>query len=303
MIATTFASLGGLGLWAWVGIILGVIALSGWIWLRSVLRRNADYIKRVSRSGNLEEPTAKGLAIRDGITKFFLWYLVGKIKVTGQENLEKLKGKSFLVCANHGNFADVVVVPEVLRGKGERYMATDDLYPLLGGLGALLFGPMGVIPCNLTKGKGAAARDTAIKLLSQGNRILVMFPEGYSYCDGSMGYFKKGAVLITHEAAKNLGENAYILPLYLRYGRYPGHWIRKIPIQLQYVVCLLLAPLYRFGCSVTIGEPIAADQLPADENGDIAEKATMMLKTRICQLDPKGLAKPGTNVRQPEITG
>lgn len=300
MIATSFASGLSFGPIAWVCIILAVIALSGWVWLRSVLRRNADYIKRVSRSGNLEEPTPKGLAIRDGITRFFRWFLVGKVKVQGIENLEKLKGKSFLVCGNHGNFADVVVLPEVLRGKGERYMATDDLYPLLGGLGALLFGPMGVIPCNLTKGKGAGARDAAINLLSQGNRILVMFPEGYSYCDGSMGYFKKGAVLITHEASKNLGENAYILPVYLRYGRYPGHWIRKIPIQLQYVVCLLLAPLYRFGCTATIGEPIAADQLPADENGEICEKATMLLKTSICELDPKGLAHPGTNVRAPE---
>jgi len=303
MIATTFASGFGFGLWSWIAITIGVVAFSAMVWARGILRRNADYIKRVSRSGNIEEPTASGLARRDKITRFFLWLLVGKVKIKGTENLEKLNGKSFLVCANHGNFADVVVMPEVLRGKGERYMATVGLYPIFGGFGALLFGPMGVIPCALERGKGGAARDAAIDLLSRGNRILVLFPEGYSYCDGAMGYFKKGAVLIAHESAKKLGENVYILPVYIRYGRYPGHWIRRIPIELQYVACLLLAPIYRSGCTVTIGEPIAADQLPADENGDIGEKATMMLKTRVCELDPLGLARPGNNVRQPEITG
>jgi 1-acyl-sn-glycerol-3-phosphate acyltransferase len=186
---------------------------------------------------------------------------------------------------------DVVVLPVVMQGKGERYLATDDLFKLWGGVGGLVLGDMGIVPVTLEKGKGAAARDAAIELVSTGKPV-VMFPEGYSFCDGSMGVMKKGAVLINSEAAKRMGTTSWLVPAYLRYGKYPGHWIRRVPIQLQYVLCILLSPLYRRGCTVVIGDPIPSDKLPADENGDIAERATYMLRCEICKLDPAGLADP-----------
>ena len=203
--------------------------------------------------------------------------------------MDSLPTNSYLVTPNHGNMNDVVVLPAVMRGKREGYLATDGLFKLAGGLGGLVLGKMGIIPVTLDKGKGAAARDTAIECLVRGIP-LVLWPEGYSYCDGSMGVFKKGAVLIAAEAARRLGQTTYIVPVYLRYGRYPGHWIRKVRIELQYVLCFLLWPLYRRGCTVVIGEPVPSNMLPADPDGQIGELATHMLKREVCKLDPARLA-------------
>lgn len=281
--------------WSTAAFVLICLGLCLWLfftlWFRSLRRRHAEYIARVVQCGNIQEPTKKGLARRLGLSKFFCWLHVGKLKVVGKEKLDALhaKTKSYIVTPNHGNMNDVVVLPVVMEGMGERYLATDDLFKLWGGVGSLVFGDMGVVPVTLEKGKGAAARDASIKLITQGGP-LAMFPEGYSYCDGSLGVFKKGAVLIAAEAAKNRGEDTYIVPVYMRYGRYPGHWIRRIPIQLQYVVCILLSPLWRAGCTVVIGDPIPSSALPADADGGIGEKATHMLKHAVCALDPAGLA-------------
>ncbi len=268
----------GLSVWIIIPTALCIVAL---ICLIPVFRRARAYIENVKTCGYLPPPPNKtGLFWLRCLSRFILFVQVGKVKVYGRENLEKLEGKAYIATPNHPHFADVALLPYVLDYKPARYMAARGVMTFGGGLGSLIFGPMGAFAVDLTKGKGGPAREAAIDVVAS-KQILGMFPEGWAYLDGVMGEFKKGAVRIARTAKEELGEETYLLPMYFRYGKYPGSWIRKIPPPAEYFLLLLLFPFYRRGARVVIGEPIASSDLPEDDAA-----ATEFLKQAVIALDP-----------------
>ncbi len=259
--------------------LAGAIAL-GWLILRYLippLRRAFAYSKLASTCGYLPDPPTPG-AVRflRRFARFVCFIQVGRSEVVGRENLDH-QGP-VLVAPNHPHYADPGVMVLVLNCPA-RYMAARGVFRFGFGAGALLAGPCGAFCADLTPGKGGPAREAAVRVLASGQK-LVMFPEGWAYLDGQLGPFKKGAVRIAREAASQLGKPVSIVPVHLRYGRYPGSWIKKLTPPLEYLFVFLNSWYYRRGVTVVIGQPISSNDLPADDS-----EATELLKQRIVALD------------------
>lgn len=262
-------------IWAIVAIALVLLwHLTPWH------KKARQYIEKLSTCGYLAPaPTPRAVAWLQKWAKFLAFVQVGKIKIIGRENLEGVKGPH-MVTPNHPHWADVAVLPILMNGPA-RYMAARGVFTFLRGLGALLVGPVGAFCADLTKGKGGPARIAAVKVLTSFQR-LVMFPEGWAYLDGVMGEFKKGAIRIAREAAHELGQEVYIIPVFLRYGKYPGSWIRKLPPPVEYGLVFLLSPFFRRGLTMVVGKPVPISEFAADDAA-----ATEQLKQMIIALDPK----------------
>lgn len=263
-------------LWWLVGSLAAVAII--WRYVAPAIRRARQYIRNVETCGFLPPPpTPKAVRFLVRVSKILAFIQVGKVKIEGAENLDGLDGPT-IVTPNHPHWADTVVMPIVMN-RPARYMAAKGVFTFGGGLGALLVGPVGAFAADLEKGKGGPAREAAVKLTSEG-QILVMFPEGWAYLDGITREFKKGSVRIVREASAKTGKTGYLIPTHLRYGKYPGSWILKVPPPLEYFLLLLLAPIYRRGVTVVIGKPIPTTELPADDAA-----ATEYLKQRVLALD------------------
>lgn len=252
-----------------------------WVaWRCSSLReRTRNYIRQVSTCGFLAPPPTPQ-AVRRLLrwAKSLSFIQVGKIKIIGRENLENIPGPH-VITPNHPHWVDVAVLPILMDGPA-RYMAAQGVFTFAGGLGALLVAPVGAFCANLTKGQGHPALEAGINVLTSGQR-LVMFPEGWAYLDGKLGAFKKGAVRIAREASKRLGETTYVVPVNLRYGKYPGSWITKLPPPLEYALVFALFLVYRRGLTMVVGKPIPIHQFSEDD-----AIATEQLKQAVIALDP-----------------
>lgn len=270
---------------------LAAVLFGAWCWhkvARPALQRAQAYIAKVSTCGYLAPPPTKGwVRFLNVFCAVVTWIQVGRIRTIGEENLPARPAKDsgnteeepFLVCPNHPHYVDPGVVVRVIR-RPARYMAARGVFTFLRGFGALLAGPCGAFSVDLTQGKGGPAREAAVKVLTT-NQVLVMFPEGWAYLDGKMGEMKKGAVRIAKKAAEELGKPVKIVPVYLRYGRHPGSWIRKLPPTIEYLYMFLNSWYYRRGVVAVIGKPISTADLPDDD-----DLATEVLKERISDLDP-----------------
>jgi 1-acyl-sn-glycerol-3-phosphate acyltransferase len=248
--------------------------------LKKRVEKARKYSERVSECGYLAPPPSdKALAWLKRTMRVLIFIQVGKLKVIGKENLALIGREPVIVAPNHVSAADAAVLPMVLNGPA-RYLGTRGVFRFLGGLGALAAGPVGVISVELKEGQGGPAREAAVKVLTSG-QTLVMFPEGWAYLDGVMGPAKKGVVRIAREAAEQLKKDTYIVPMFLRYGRYPGSWIRKVQPPIAYLF-LLCNPFYRKGCTVVIGKAIPSSQLPADDAA-----ATALWTEQVMALDPQ----------------
>ncbi len=249
-----------------------------WNYLIPRLKNARDYARLMQTCGYLPDaPTDRGHRWLMHLARCITFVQVGQIRVIGQENLE-FAGDSFLLTPNHPHYADLAVVPLVLNRKA-RYMAARGVMTAFGGVGGLLTGPMGGFACDLTPGKGGPAKDAAVEILAAGKHPLVIFPEGWAHLDGHMGKFKKGAVRIAREAATKTGRPSFLVPVFLKYGKYPGKWITRLDPRLEYLLIFMLACFYRRGVTVVVGKPLSSDQLPQDDS-----EATEMLKQRICSL-------------------
>lgn len=264
-----------------LAIALGALALL-WVVLRyskPMRERARKYIKQVSTCGYLAPPpTPKAVRRLLRWAKTLAFIQVGKIKIVGRENLDNIPGPH-VVTPNHPHWVDVAALPILMNGPA-RYMAAQGVFTFMRGLGGLLVGPMGAFCAELTKGRGAPAMEAGVRVLTTGQR-LVMFPEGWAYLDGKLGPFKKGAIRIAREAAKRLGETTYVVPVNLRYGKYPGSWITKLPPPIEYALVFALFLVYRRGLTMVIGKPIPIDQFSQDD-----ATATEQLKQAIIALDP-----------------
>ncbi len=126
-----------------------------------------------------------------------------KVEAEGMENISGLlPDDRVLITANHLSFFDPPVLGATLPVK-MGYMAKEELFrvPVLGRL----IRSLGAFPVN--RSNGVSALKTAIRLLGEGQR-LIMFPEGTrSKIPGQLGEGKQGAVMIALKA------KAYILPV------------------------------------------------------------------------------------------
>ncbi|MBX9688211.1 MAG: 1-acyl-sn-glycerol-3-phosphate acyltransferase [Candidatus Obscuribacterales bacterium] len=265
------------------GILILSIVIGSWIFrvlIPGYFRLRA-YCDRVQRCGYLAPPPSERAARRmRRLAGFFTWLMCGKVEVSGRENLDALKTNSFIVTPNHPNMVDVAVIPHVLGRRTARYMAARGVLTAFGGFGGAFFAPMGVFSCDLDRGKGAPAKKAAVEVLVSG-QTLVMFPEGWTYLDGKLGKFKRGAVRIAKDAAAEMNGATYVLPVHLRYGKYPGPWILKLNIKLQYLILFVGFLYFRRGVKVTIGKPIPHTALPENDH-----EATEYLRSVVQSLDP-----------------
>lgn len=240
--------------------------------------RTRAYISACTECGVLPPPpTPRGLAFLRAMSWLLTFIQVGKVRIIGFENT-KVPGPR-LIAPNHGHSVDPAQFSRVFD-EPLRYMAARGVFTFGGGLGSLIVGPTGAFAADLTPGKGGPAREAAVHVLATG-QSLVMFPEGWAYMNGVIGPFKKGAVRIVKEAAARLGSEAFLIPTYMRYGRYPGSWILKFPPPVQYLIVMLMWPVYRRGLTIVFGKAISASSLPDDD-----AEATEMLRQAVIALDP-----------------
>ncbi len=262
-------------------IVLALIALFlvAWRYVIPGIKRLREYSRMVSTCGYLAPPpTPRAFKWGMRLAKLLAFIQVGRIKIIGRENIDKVDGP-YIVTPNHPHWADAVTMP-IMMNRPARYMAAQDVFTFAGGLGGLLVAPLGAFAADLNQGKGGPARKAAVEVLTSGQK-LVMFPEGFAYLDGHLGEFKKGAIRIAREASQQLGKMTYIIPVNLRYGRYPGSWIRRLPPPVEYLLVFLMFVVFRRGLTMVVGEPIPIDKFSSDD-----KEATEQLKQAIVALDP-----------------
>src|SRR5262249_50300916 len=241
-------------------------------------RKMRAYIAQVSACGCLPPPpTKRAVNFLYRFAQVVTWIQVGKIKVVGKENLNVPGPK--IIAPNHPHYVDPGVIVLLPDKQPARYMAARGVFRFGRGIGSLLAGPTGAFPADLTPGQGGPAREAGVRVLTSG-QTLVMFPEGWAYLDGSLGTFKKGAVRIAKEAARQLEDPVHIVPVHLPSGRSPGRWTKKIPPQVEHPLVFLESWYDRRGVAAVIGKPIPASTLPADDAA-----ATELLRQRIISLD------------------
>jgi 1-acyl-sn-glycerol-3-phosphate acyltransferase len=204
---------------------------------------------------------------------------VGKVRVIGRENLNAVDG-AVIVCPNHPHYIDGAIFP-ILMEKESRYMADEDVLRFGFGLGALTLVPVGAFPAR-DEGPDSNLRTFAAgaKFLASGFSLLI-FPEGHTNFNLKMQPVKRGAVQIAKLASTTLGKPVYIIPAFIRYGRYFPMWIQRIKPPLQYLIVLLAFFYFRRGATVVIGKPISSTEFPSSDN-----EACNFLGDRIVALDP-----------------
>jgi 1-acyl-sn-glycerol-3-phosphate acyltransferase len=226
------------------------------------------------------------------MAKFIVAIQVGPIEVRGSEILKDIASQrprepdsaprlgespAIFVC-NHTHYADPAVVPLIIN-RSARYMPAVGVMHFAWGMGAhFISKPMAAIPVQILPGQGGPAREAAVEALTRGDTI-VIFPEGWAYQDGKP--YKKGAAQIALEATKLLNKPIPIIPMFVRYTRYPGRWVSKLGPPWEYFCVLFAAWYYRRGAVAVIGTPILSTELPADVGA-----ATDLIRRRVLELDP-----------------
>lgn len=245
----------------------------------AILQKTRNYIaKGITAGFLLAPPTQRSVRIGKRVAKTLIFLQVGFVKVIGGENLRDLDADSIL-SANHPHYIDPLIL-ETLLEMPARYMTAQGVLQFAFGLGALLLGPLGAFAANLDENMGGSAYRAAIKVLLS-NQTLVMFPEGWAYLDGVTRSFKKGTARIAQVASRKLARDIKVVPVFFRYGRYPGSWINQLTPPLQYLLVFLGFLYYRRGVTIVIGKPICSAELPID-----VVEATSFLRERILALDP-----------------
>jgi 1-acyl-sn-glycerol-3-phosphate acyltransferase len=262
-------------------LIIGLALLSA-TWAVFILpkwQKLQRYTDMLSTCGYLPlAPTTDAHRWLKKISRWVLKIQIGKFEVIGLENLN-IPGHK-IITPNHGHWVDPFIIAHLLP-EAARYIAARGVFRFLHGLSSIPASRCGAFACDLTPGKGAPAKDCAIEVVTSG-QTFVIFPEGWAYMNGVMGPLKKGAVRIGKESAHRLNKPVFYVPTYIRYGRYPGNWILKFPPPIQYLIVLLLFPLYRRGLTIVFGKPIRSDELRDDD-----AEATEQLRLAIVGLDPK----------------
>lgn len=262
-----------------MGFLIAALLLLCLLFLLPALKRARRYVNDVSTCGFLPPPpTERSLRWMRRLVRPWVFLQVGKITVIGRENLLACDG-GVITTPNHSHPADNFLMPYVLN-RATRYMAARGWMRIGGGLGALITGPMGAFCVDTRPGMGRPAQDAAVRVVVSGQHLNI-FPEGGAFPDGDTRNFKTGAVRIAQESARQLGRCTFIVPTYIRYGRYAGPWIMRLPEPIRYAVIFFNPWYFRRGVTVVFGTPIASDSLPEDPT-----QATDVLRQRVLALDP-----------------
>jgi len=263
-----------------IGAMLAAYVLYKRISLHGVIS-NVTTCGYVAPSPTLQN-TAKLLSFARTLTNI----QVGKITYIGRHNLDSLRGPR-IICANHPHWADAAIMPQLIGGPA-RYMAHGRVMTFFGGLLGVYLAKRGAFAANdAIRDTGIRTRAAAAEMVCR-NDTLVVLPEGLTNFSPEMGVFKNGTVMIARAAADKLGKPVWLVPSYIRYGRYPGPWLAKFDRALQFFLVFLAFPIFRRGAVVVVGEPISTDQLFKKSDGTIRsdDEATALLKTSIAALDP-----------------
>ena len=177
--------------------------------------------------------------------------LVGEVKVVGS-----CPEGGVLLCSNHPSYRDVFLFGLVRPGARLLVHPLVFAFPFLKRW-ALRWGFVQVdIP-------------VAVDLLRRGQPVAIC-PTGLVEALGEdLLPYKTGAVRIAAQAGVPL------VPMRIRYGNYPGPWVKRFSITTQNICLFLLWPFYRRGATVTFGEPFKVAGV--DVRAETAELRRRML--------------------------
>ncbi len=183
--------------------------------------------------------------------RWLIRLLIGQVTVVGS-----VPAGGVLLCSNHPSYRDVFLFAFVHRGARLLVHPLVFTFPFLKSW-ALRWGFVQVdIP-------------TAVELLKGGQPVAIC-PTGLVEALGEdLLPYKTGAVRIAAQAGVPL------VPMRIRYGNYPGPWVRRFSITTQNILLFLLWPFYRRGATVTFGEPFRVAGL--DAKAETAELRRRML--------------------------
>lgn len=235
-------------------------------------------IQQVCTCGYLPDPpTDSDDRKMRAVSRFVVWLQIGKIKWSGLDNLSCASPK--LIVPTHGHYLDPFVLAEQMP-QGMRVMSARGLFKFGGGFGGLVFSRWGAFCTDLDPGKGLPALRTAVKVLASG-QSLVIFPEGWAHMDGSVGPFKSGIASIANMAAFEIKKPINIVPVYMRYGKYPGKWIINLPTAIQCLILLFGFINFRRGVHVVFGPPLLTSDLSKN-----SRLATEQIRNAVLALNP-----------------
>jgi len=256
-------------------------------WWRDTRRR----VRLVCTCGHLPEPpTEDAWRTMKKVARRLVWLQIGGVEVSGREHLAGPAPK--LIVPTHGHYLDPFVLGLLLPERA-RAMTASGLLGAAGGFCGLLLSSWGAFCTDLDAGKGAPALKSAVRVLTSGQTLL-MFPEGWANMDGAVRPFKRGFASVARIAESRLGRPVPIVPIYLRYGRYPGPWIGKLPPTCQYLAMFFGLAIFRRGVHVIVGEPVPSSTLPRDP--DLAAAAVRRV---VLSLNPA----PVTVGASPDFSG
>ncbi|MFZ2407024.1 MAG: lysophospholipid acyltransferase family protein [Methylobacter sp.] len=240
-----------------------LFALIFWFYLRPAWLRIKKKIQQVCTCGYLPPPPSKKeLIIMKIVSNFVVWLQVGKVRVSGIENISCDLPK--IIIPNHSHYLDPFVIG-ISVSENIRYMAAKGLLEVGGGLGGLIFSRYGAFCTDLRPGEGGPALRSAIQILKS-DQTLLMFPEGWANMDGVMRPFKEGMITVAKGACVKSGKKIHIIPAHLRYGKYVNSKIRLLPITAQCLILLFGFPYFRRGVYVCFGKPNLVDELSKDRS-------------------------------------
>jgi len=248
-----------------------VLACGWWLWPR--VKRAYHYRRKISESGYLPPaPTEDAAKLATKLANVVLFLFVGKVKIHGIENIDALPAPA-LIIPNHSHGADPFVMARVLN-RPTRYMAGHGILRVFGSAAARS-GAFSIAFGNPSE--AVKALDASVKLLLANENVCV-YPEGELF--EPVGQFKSGAVRIAARASQQLGKPIAILPVMIRYGRYPGKWVHYMPDYIRYLMPALIPLWYRRGVTVVVGKHFLSSELSAN-----VHEASRQLRERVVALD------------------
>lgn len=156
------------------------------------------------------EPLAYGLGCHTLLPCYF-----GPITVTGQEHIPATG--PVILAPTHRSRWDSLVVPRAaglsVTGRHLNFMVTQDE---MKGLQGWVIRRLGGFPVD-TKKPGSASIRCTLNILREG-QMLVIFPEGDIYKDGTVHPLKLGLARLALQAASESDLNVRILPIGLNYA-------------------------------------------------------------------------------------
>lgn len=265
---------------------LGITAVSLFLRLVFLIRALKPERDKIKTCGYIApRPTMEATQQVKRVFKHLLNLQVGKVHIEGQENIDKVDGPK-IISANHPHWADVAIMPLLVKETG-RFMAHGRVMTFAWGLPGLWLSKAGVFVANdEIRDGGARTREAAVQMLMGGETMVIM-PEGLTNFSPEVQPFKEGTVKIAREAARRSGKPVYLVPSYLRYGKYPGAWLSRLDRAVQYFVVLLLFPLYRRQARLVVGKAWSTDEMVDSTGRPLTdEEATKIFRDKVVALDP-----------------